>query len=103
MVVAYLYLAVAIISDIAANVLLKASDNLRHKRYAVPAIALAIGAFFCLMQAINQLDLSIAYALWGGIGLLATTFFDMAFFKARLGRLSWLGLFLICLGVGILL
>lgn len=103
MMIPYLYLAAAILADIAANVLLKASENLRHKRYAVPAICLAIGAFFCLMQAINELDLSIAYALWGGIGLVATTFFDLAFFKAKLGRLSWLGLFLICLGVGILL
>ncbi len=99
----YLYLALAIAADIVANVLLKMSQNMSRRINVFLAIGLAIGAFFCLMQAITKLNLSIAYALWGGIGLLVTTFLDVAFFKERLSKMSWLGLFLICAGVGILL
>ncbi len=102
MLTAYIFLFLAIGCDLGANVLMKLSNRFRIKKYGIPAIVLAVSAFFFLMKSCQTLDLSTAYAFWGGLGLLATTMMDKIFFHVELGRLSWLGLFSICVGVSIL-
>jgi spermidine export protein MdtI len=97
-----LYLAIAIALEIAANVLMKFSEGFRHKLPAVTAIFCALAAFTALSFAIEGIQLSVAYGIWGGVGLIATTIFGITLFGERLRPSGWLGLFLIMGGVVLL-
>jgi spermidine export protein MdtI len=66
------WLALAIVLEIVANVFLKFSDGFRGKFYGLMSIAAVLGAFSALSQAVKGIDLSVAYALWGGFGITAT-------------------------------
>jgi spermidine export protein MdtI len=94
-----LYLAIAIVLEIAANVLMKCSHGFAYKRPAIAAIACALAAFTALSYAIKGIQLSVAYGVWGGVGLIATTVLGITLFGERLRRSGWLGLVLITLGV----
>ena len=65
-------LGFAIVLEILANVFLKFSDGFRRKVYGLMSIAAVLGAFSALSQAVKGIDLSVAYALWGGFGIAAT-------------------------------
>lgn len=97
-----LYLSIAIVLEIAANVLMKQSHGFVHKRPAVAAIGCALAAFTALSFAIRGIQLSVAYGIWGGVGLVATTVLGITLFGERLRRSGWVGLGLIMLGVGLL-
>lgn len=97
-----LYLAIAIALEISANVLMKRSHGFAHKRPALAAIACALAAFTALSFAIQGIQLSVAYGVWGGVGLVATAVLGITLFGERLRPAGWLGLVLIMLGVGLM-
>ncbi|XRD81889.1 multidrug/spermidine efflux SMR transporter subunit MdtI [Dyella halodurans] len=94
-----LYLAIAIVLEIAANVLMKVSHGFTYKRPAVAAIACALAAFTALSFAVRGIQLSVAYGVWGGVGLVATAVLGITVFHEHLRRSGWLGLGLIMFGV----
>jgi len=94
-----LYLAIAIALEVAANVLMKLSHGFARKTPAVAAIACALAAFTALSYAIEGIQLSVAYGIWGGVGLIATAVLGIAMFRERLRPSGWLGLALIMGGV----
>ncbi|MGG4732712.1 multidrug/spermidine efflux SMR transporter subunit MdtI [Leclercia adecarboxylata] len=93
------WLALAIVLEIAANVLLKFSDGFRRKVYGLLSIAVVLGAFSALSQAVKGIDLSVAYALWGGFGIAATLAAGWILFGQRLNRKGWIGLLLLLAGM----
>lgn len=93
------YLAIAIILEVVANVLLKMSCGFKYKLPAVAAILCVLAAFTALSFAIKGLHLSIAYAIWGGVGLIATALLGVTLFAERLRVSGWIGLVLLMLGV----
>ncbi len=93
------WLALAIVLEIAANVLLKFSDGFRRKVYGLLSIAAVLGAFSALSQAVKGIDLSVAYALWGGFGIAATLAAGWILFGQRLNRKRWIGLLLLLAGM----
>ncbi|MBM7128111.1 multidrug/spermidine efflux SMR transporter subunit MdtI [Dyella mobilis] len=97
-----LYLAVAIALEIAANVLMKFSEGFRRKLPAAAAILCALAAFTALSYAIEGIQLSVAYGVWGGVGLIATAILGITLFGERLRPSGWLGLLLITSGVVLL-
>ncbi|MDP1086683.1 multidrug/spermidine efflux SMR transporter subunit MdtI, partial [Klebsiella pneumoniae] len=60
------WLEIAIVLEIIANVLFKFSDGFRRKIYGIMSLAAVLGAFCALSQTVKGIDLSVAYALWGG-------------------------------------
>jgi multidrug transporter EmrE-like cation transporter len=66
------WLAVAIVLEIVGNIFLKFSAGFRHKLYGIGSLVAVLGAFAALSQAVKGIDLSVAYALWGGFGIAAT-------------------------------
>ena len=93
------WLALAIVLEIAANVLLKFSDGFRRKVYGLLSIAAVLGAFSALSQAVKGIDLSVAYALWGGFGIAATLAAGWILFGQLLNRKGWIGLLLLLAGM----
>ena len=93
------WLGFAIVLEILANVLLKFSDGFRRKIYGLLSIAAVLGAFSALSQAVKGIDLSVAYALWGGFGIAATIAAGWVLFGQRLNHKGWAGLLLLVVGM----
>lgn len=56
-------------------------------------------AAFSALQAVKGIDLSVAYALWGGFGIAATLAAGWILFGQRLNRKGWIGLVLLLAGM----
>lgn len=95
----YAYMAVAILLEVAANVFIKSSDGWRRKGWGLLGIVCVLASFTALAQAVKGIDLSVAYALWGGIGIVLTTAAGWLFFQQALARRGCAGIVLIVLGV----
>jgi spermidine export protein MdtI len=94
-----LYLGIAIILEVIANILMKKSNGFERKIPAAIAIACVFGAFTALSFAIEGIHLSVAYGIWGGIGLIATALLGITMFNERLHLTGWLGIIFVMLGV----
>ncbi|MBM6605298.1 multidrug/spermidine efflux SMR transporter subunit MdtI [Enterobacteriaceae bacterium RIT814] len=93
------WLALAIVLEIIANIFLKFSDGFRRKLQGLLSIAAVLGAFSALSQAVKGIDLSVAYALWGGFGIAATLAAGWILFGQRLNPKGWVGLVLLIAGM----
>lgn len=93
------WLALAIVLEIIANVFLKFSDGFRRKFYGVMSLVAVLGAFSSLSQAVKGIELSVAYALWGGFGIAATIAAGWILFGQRLNHKGWAGLLLLVVGM----
>lgn len=100
--VPFAWLALAIVLEVLANLLLKYSDGLRKRLIGLVSIICVLGAFTALAQAVRDIPLSMAYAIWGGFGILATVAMGWALFGQRLAGRGWLGLLLLVGGMGLL-
>ena len=87
-----IYLLLAVATDVIANIFLKKSNGFHNKKYGFASLALIGVAFLFLAQALLTLDLSIAYATWGALGILATTFVDKLFFGLKIKPLGAFGI-----------
>lgn len=63
-----LYLACAILVEIGATTCLKYADGFTKLWPSVGTIAGYVISFFLLAQALRSIDVSIAYAIWSGVG-----------------------------------
>lgn len=88
--------------DIAANMMVAKSQGFSRLGWGLGAIALVWIAFALLGQAVKSMDLSIAYAMWGAIGITGTAVFGRMLFGHRLRPIGWLGIALIAVAVGVL-
>ncbi|BAN47392.1 multidrug/spermidine efflux SMR transporter subunit MdtI [Metapseudomonas resinovorans] len=98
----FAWLGLAIVLEVLANVLLKYSDGFRRRLPGVASLLCILAAFTALTQAVRGIDLSLAYAIWGGFGILATVALGWALFGQRLAGRGWLGLGLLLVGMGLL-
>ncbi|WP_058909960.1 multidrug/spermidine efflux SMR transporter subunit MdtI [Entomohabitans teleogrylli] len=97
-----LWLVTAIILEIIANILLKFSDGFRRPLHGILSLVAVLAAFSALGQAVKGIELSVAYALWGGFGIAATVAAGWILFGQRLNHRGWAGLVLLLLGMVIL-
>lgn len=98
----YFFMALAILLEVAANILIKYSDGFEKRSLGLLGIASILSSFAALSQAIKGIDLSIAYALWGGTGILLTACAGMMLFQQQLNRVGWAGIATISLGMLVL-
>lgn len=55
--------------------------------------------FFFLARSLDNLDLSLAYAVWSGVGIILATAISVFYFKESINLLTLLGIALILVGV----
>lgn len=96
------YIILAVIADVIANVCLKKSNGFANKKYGFASLALIGVAFLLMAQALVTLDLSIAYAVWGALGILLTTCVDKAFFGLQIKPLGFVGIATMISGIVLL-
>ena len=93
------WLAGAIVLEIVANILLKFSDGFRRKTYGILSLVAVLAAFSALSQAVKGIELSVAYAIWGGFGVAATLAAGWILFGQRLNHKGWIGVVLLLIGM----
>ncbi|HBP1709859.1 TPA: multidrug/spermidine efflux SMR transporter subunit MdtI [Pseudomonas aeruginosa] len=98
----FAWLGLAIALEVVANLLLKYSDGFRRRSHGIASILCVMAAFTALAQAVKDIELSLAYAIWGGFGILATVAMGWALFGQRLAWRGWLGLLLLLAGMSLL-
>lgn len=96
------FLILATTLEVLANIFLKYSNGFQKKWLGVLSILFVLGAFTALAQAVKGIDLSIAYALWGGFGILATAMMGAVLFKQSLEIKAWLGMLILISGMMLL-
>jgi spermidine export protein MdtI len=95
----FLWLLLAVALEIGGTYLLKLSDGMTRRTMGAGGIVLVMGAFAALAQAINGMDLSVAYAVWGGAGLVITAVIGALVFGQRIKPMGWVGILLVICGV----
>ncbi|CCG85883.1 multidrug/spermidine efflux SMR transporter subunit MdtI [Erwinia piriflorinigrans] len=96
------WLIAAVILEIVANIFLKLSNGFQRKVYGLMSLLAVLAAFSALSQAVEGIDLSVAYALWGGFGIIATIAAGWILFDQRLSRRGWAGVLLLLIGMVII-
>ncbi|BDH45784.1 spermidine export protein MdtI [Salmonella enterica subsp. enterica serovar Choleraesuis] len=89
----------ATLLEIVANIFLKLSDGFKRPFYGIMSLLCVLAAFSALAQAVKGIELSVAYALWGGFGIMATVAAGWVLFGQRLNLRGWLGLGLLLTGM----
>ncbi|WP_299732622.1 multidrug efflux SMR transporter [uncultured Endozoicomonas sp.] len=90
--IAIFWIVAASSCDIFGNVLTKLSNGFTKKRLAVLVMIVQIAAFVFLSFALKSIDLSVAYALWGSLGIIATSIIGRVMFGESLHPVKVLGI-----------
>lgn len=95
----YLYLALAIIFEVIGSSSMKASDGFtKWLPTTIVAIAYLI-CFYFLSLTLKSMPLGLAYAIWGGLGIVLTALISVLIFKQSLDLPAIIGVILIVSGV----
>lgn len=98
----YMTLSIAIFSEIIGTAMLKMSDGFSN---LLPSIGVIIGfgiAFYCLSLSLRDLPLSLAYAIWSGVGTVLTAVIGIIIWGDSFNTLTAVGIILIVGGVVLL-
>ena len=95
----YLYLALAILAEVIATTSLKATEGFTR---LLPSIVVVIGysiSFYMLTLAIKKIPIGIAYAIWGGLGIVLVAFASYLFYQQKVDLPAVIGMTLIIAGI----
>lgn len=97
--VGYIALSIAIASEVVGTTMLKMSEGFTQ---FLPSIGFIIGfiiAFYSLSISLRELPLSLAYAIWSGVGTVLTAIVGIVVWGDPFGILTFAGIVLIVGGV----
>ena len=98
----YIYLAVAIISEVIGTSALKATKGFT---VLVPSAVVVIGyglAFYFLSLALKTMDVGVAYAIWAGLGIVLVAAAGAVIYKQMPDLPAVIGMGLIVAGVAVI-
>jgi small multidrug resistance pump len=95
----YLFLALAIILEVIGSSFMKSSNGFSKLIPSTVTIVAYIACFFFLSQALKSIPLGVAYAIWGGLGIVLTAVISVVIFKQSLDLPAIIGIILIVSGV----
>ncbi|WP_110926422.1 DMT family transporter [Bacillus massiliglaciei] len=98
----YLFLMISIIGELIGTSMLKASESFT-KLWPVLGTVAGFGlSFFFLSLSLKTVPLNAAYAIWSGIGTVATVIISVLIWKEKVNIGSVIGIALIIVGVIVL-
>lgn len=95
----YLFLGLAIVLEVVGSSFMKASNGFSKLLPTTVTIIAYIACFFFFSQALKSINLGIAYAIWGGLGIVLTAIISVVIFKQSLDVPAIIGMVLIITGV----
>lgn len=99
LVLSYLALGLAILGELAGTACLQRSAQFTKLWPTVGMLAGYTLSFNFLSHALKMIPLGVAYAIWGGVGIVLTALIGLWFFKQKLDTAAVLGIGLIIAGV----
>ena len=99
---AYLYLAIAIIAEVAATSALKAAAEFTR---LIPSLIVIVGygvAFYFLTLVLRTIPVGITYAVWSGLGIVLVTIIGAILYKEIPDLPAVIGIGLIVAGVAVI-
>ena len=96
---AYIFLLIAIISEVTASTALRATKGFTQ---LVPSVITVVGyaiSFYALSMTLATIKLGIAYAIWSGVGIILITILGFLVYGQKLDWPAIVGIVLIILGV----
>jgi small multidrug resistance pump len=99
---AYLYLFLTICSELVGTSMLKASAGFTKLYPTIGVFVSFFLAYFFLSQSLKTIPLNAAYAIWAGLGTMATVVISVMIWKERINAGSIIGIALILIGVVVL-
>lgn len=98
----YLYLSLAILSEVIAISALKGSGEFTKPLYCGVVVIGYISCFYFLMLALRVIPVGIAYAIWAGVGIILVTLGAYLLYEQTLDPPALFGIGMIVLGVVII-
>lgn len=97
----WVYLAIAILSEVIATSALKAAEGFTKP---VPSVIVVVGyvaAFYFLSLTLRTIPVGVAYAVWSGVGLVLVSLAGWILYKQALDGVALAGIG--CIAVGVVL
>ena len=96
---AYTALAIAIVFEVTASAFLQQSAQFTRPWATLAMVLCYVASFYALSVAIRVIPMSIAYAIWGGVGIIRTVTLSFVLFRQMLDAAAFVGIALIVSGV----
>jgi small multidrug resistance pump len=97
--ISYLFLTGAIVFEVSGTTCMKLSEGFHHIAPAIVMVPLYMLCFGCLTLAIRKIDVSVAYAVWAGVGTTLITLVGIFWFDDPATLLKIFSIGLIVIGV----
>ena len=97
--IAYLYLAIAIVAEVIATTALRAADGFTVLIPSAISIAGYVVAFYFLSLTLRGMPVGIAYAIWSGVGIVLVSLAGWVIYRQLLDLPALIGMGLIMAGV----
>ncbi|SNT70391.1 MULTISPECIES: DMT family transporter [unclassified Psychrobacter] len=97
--IAYFYLGMAIICEVIGTTFLVKSEQFTRLVPTLIMGVLYVLSFYLLTHTLKTLPLGIAYAMWGGLGIVLTSIIGIIVFKQNLDTPAVVGIAMIVGGV----
>ena len=98
----YLYLAIAIVSEVVATSFLKSTDGFTRLAPSIVVICGYATAFYFLSLTLKAMSVGIVYAIWCGAGIVLVALIARLVFGQQLDMPAILGMALIIGGVAVI-
>lgn len=98
-VLAYIYLGFAIISEVVGSTFIVKSEGFTKLLPSIAVLFFYCIAFYLLSHVVKVIPLGIAYAIWAGVGIILTAIIAFVVFKQSLDLPAMIGIALIICGV----
>ena len=99
MLMAYILLALAIVSEVTGSTFLVKSEGFTQLLPSILVVVFYVISFYLLSQVIKTIPLGVAYAIWGGVGIVLTALIGFLIFRQSLDLAALIGIALIIGGV----
>ncbi|WP_426781036.1 DMT family transporter [Pseudomonas syringae] len=98
-IVSWIALAGAIVFEVVGTTFLSRSEHITKLTPTLAAVFFYGCSFYLLAQALRTLPLGVAYAIWGGLGIVLTAAVSIVYLKQRLDGITMVGIAFIVVGV----
>jgi small multidrug resistance pump len=98
----WLYLLIAILTEVVGTSLMKASQGLTRVLPTVFMFVLYAISFVFMALALKKIEVGVAYAIWSGLGTAMIALIGIAWFRESMSLPKVVGLILIIVGVVLL-
>jgi small multidrug resistance pump len=95
----WLYLAVAIVLEVAGTTSMKLSDGFSKIIPSITMFVFYVGSFTFLTMALRKIELGTSYAIWSGLGTAAIAIIGIFFFAENASLMKMFSIALIIAGV----